>query len=49
MSEYIYVVWEQGLVYSPTGRTTWTLYWSDGSVTTEERICPRPIMFPFLL
>lgn len=35
----VYKVFECGLLYSPSGKTEWTIYWSDGSVTKEMRPC----------
>lgn len=36
-------VMEHGLEWSPSGWVTYTIHWSDGSVTTEKRPCfPGP-------
>lgn len=32
-------VFEHGLVWSASGFTTYTVHWSDGTITEEERVC----------
>lgn len=39
-------IFECGLLYSPSGETTYTIWWSDGSITEEVRKCivpPKPL------
>ena len=41
--EVVYIVYEYGLMYHPSGRVTVHQIWSDGSETEEIRICPKVI------
>lgn len=42
----VYKVFECGLLYCPSGKTKYTIWWSDGTITEEMRPCliiPKPM------
>ena len=41
--EVVYIMYEYGLMYHPSGRVTVHQIWSDGTETDDIRICPKVI------